>query len=43
MHLKSRTGAVAATEIYGKVWKAAAYELGIPAALLVGMRLWFAL
>lgn len=42
MHLKSRTGAVAAKEIYGKVWKAAAYELGVCAALLLGMTLWCA-
>jgi hypothetical protein len=42
MHLKSRTGAIAATETYGKVWKGAAYELGISAALLVGMTLWLA-
>jgi hypothetical protein len=39
MHLKSRTDAVAAKEIYGKVWKAAAYELGVSAALLFGIML----
>lgn len=39
VHLKSRTRAVTAKEIYGKVWKAAAYELGISAALLFGTTL----
>lgn len=40
MHLKRRTAAIAATEIYGNVWKAIAYELGLSASLLLGLTLW---
>lgn len=36
-HIKRQTQAIAATEIYGGVWKAVAYDLGIPMTALFAL------